>query len=127
MRGIRKFAAPFAALTLLSAGLAVAASAPVGAAGGPVVYSAIPAVIPKNVPSVGFEATSMSEFGDEVGLASHASTLSSARVLMSSWGCGNSGAWFSSDCNTTPGTTFSEPITFNVYAVNAGHTVGALL
>jgi len=126
MRGLRKFAAPFAALTLLGTGLAVtAASPPVGAAGGPV-YSAIPAAIPGNVPSVGFEATSMSEFGDEVGLASHATTLSSARVLMSSWGCG-SGSWTNGTCVTTAGTTFSEPITFNVYAVNAGHTVGALL
>jgi len=33
---------------------------------------------------------------------------------MSSWGC-QSGHWYTFDCSTTPGTTFSEPITLNVY------------
>jgi hypothetical protein len=44
---------------------------------------------------------------------------------MSSWGC-QSGAWFSADCVTTPGATFSVPITLNIY--NAGSpTPGAVI
>ena len=45
---------------------------------------------------------------------------------MSSWAC-QSGAWNTDDCATTPGATFSEPVTFNVYAVDPGPTVGSLL
>jgi Fibronectin type III domain len=95
---------------------------------GPVVYSAIPSPIPGNLPSLGYQATQTSEFGDEVGLVSHATPLASARVLMSSWGCQiGSGT----SCSTTPGATFSHPITFKVYAVDnstpGSPAVGALL
>ncbi len=106
---------------------ALVTAAPAGASG-PVVYSAVPGSIPPNVPSIGFEATQAAEFGDEVGLVSNATPLAQARVLMSSWGC-ESGTWFNNNCATTPGATFSVPITFKIYAVNAGSppTPGALL
>jgi hypothetical protein len=91
------------------------------------VYSAIPSTLPGNVVSLGFEATSTSEFGDEVGLT-QTGYLSTANVVMSSWGC-QSGGWSTQDCSTTPGATFTHPITFNVYSVNDGSTptVGSLL
>ena len=105
-------------------GSSLLSASPAGATGpaGPVAYSAIPATIPGNVASLGFEATATAEFGDEVGLASHATPLAKARVLMSSWAC-ETGHWNDVTCTTTPGATFSVPVTFNVYAVdNTGST-----
>jgi Fibronectin type III domain len=107
-------------------GSGVITAVPAGAAAGPVVYSSMLSPVPPNVTSLGYQATQTAEFGDEVGLASHATPLASARVLMSSWGC-ETGTWNGNNCATTPGATFSVPITFNVYSVNPGPSVGALL
>lgn len=106
----------------------VAAAALAGGAGAAptTVYDNIPAPQPGNVPSVAFEATSASEFGGRVQLAGTARRDPTITVLMSSWGC-QTGHWYSGDCATTPGSTFTEPITVNVYAVGAGGAVGALL
>jgi hypothetical protein len=68
------------------------------------------------VPSEAFEATSTSEFGDGIGLAA-SGYLSSARVLMSSWGCESRPGGV---CTTTPGSTFAVPITFKLYTVVGG-------
>src|SRR5262245_8234568 len=103
------------ASTSLALGGAAALTATPAGASTTVVYSSIPAAIPANVPSVGFEAYSLKEFGDQVDLASNATTLTKARVLLSSWGC-ESGNWNLNDCSTTPGATFSVPITFKVYS-----------
>ena len=45
---------------------------------------------------------------------------------MSSFGC-ESGTWNGSDCVTTPGATFSHPITLNIYNVGPSNSVGSLL
>jgi hypothetical protein len=82
-------------------------------------YNAIPSKLPANVSSVGFEATGTNEFGDEVGLDGTERTLQSMSVVLSSWGC-ESGHWNTGDCTTTPGATFDVPLTFTVYADNAG-------
>ena len=55
-----------------------------------VVYDAIGAIsvaLPSNVPSLGYQATSTSEFGDKVTLAAGPRTLSSVDLLLSSWAC----------------------------------------
>lgn len=96
----------------VAAGQAPATSTP----SNPVVYSAVPATLASNYASTGFEATSTSELGDQVALT-RTGVLGSARVVMSSWGC-QSGSWYTNDCVTTPGATFSHPVTFNVYAVD---------
>jgi hypothetical protein len=88
-------------------------------------YNAIPASVNGNVPSVGFQATQTTEFGDEVVLSGKNRTLNSMTVLFSSWAC-QTGAWETNDCTTTPGATFPVDITFNVYADSAG-TPGAVL
>ena len=80
------------------------------------IYDAFPAGAPGNVSSIGFEATSTSEFGDHIQVAGSQRALSSATVLMSSWGC-ESGAWFSNDCSTTPGATFGHSLTLTLYSV----------
>jgi hypothetical protein len=66
-----------------------------------------------NIPSVGFEATQGYEFGNGITLTRSA-RLASVQVTMSSWGC-QSGSWSDDTCTTTPGSTFSEPITLNIY------------
>lgn len=72
-----------------------------------------------NVPSVGFEATSTSEFGDEITLVSGNRKLNTITVEMSSWGCqAKSGP----NCVTTdPTARVGVPMTLNVYqASHAG-------
>lgn len=88
-------------------------------------YNAIPGSVSGNVPSQGFECCQTNEFGDEVGLGGTPRTLQSMSVVLSSWGC-QSGHWGSSSCSTTPGATFDVPLTFTIYADNAG-SPGAIL
>jgi hypothetical protein len=88
-------------------------------------YNAIPSKVTGNVPSYGFEAESDTALGDEVGLGGTARGLQSMSVVMSSWAC-ESGSWIGGDCATTPGATFQVPLTFSVYADDAG-TLGAPL
>jgi hypothetical protein len=103
----------------------VFALAPAGAAPS-AIYNNIPNPQPGNLPSEAFEATGTSEFGGQVQFAGTARTNPKVTVLMSSWGC-QTGHWYSGDCATTPGSTFSVPVTLNVYNVGSGNSVGSLL
>ena len=91
------------------------------------IYNNVPNPLPGNLPSVGYEANGASEFGDRVQFS-----LGTGRFLttvvqtMSSWGC-QTGHWNTGNCFTTPGTTFSHPITLNIYNVGAGNQVGSLI
>ncbi len=87
------------------------------------VYNNFPNPKPGNVGSIGFEATSTSEFGGQVEFGGLARKNPRVSVIMSSWACQNlqSGA----NCKTTPKSTFSYPITLNVYEVGAGEEPGA--
>jgi hypothetical protein len=81
-----------------------------------VAYNAMPyGVVDCPKPSLGFEATSTNEFGDEVELAGTARKLVSLSVLFASFAC-ESGHWNTNDCTTTPGHTFTHSITANIYA-----------
>ena len=55
--------------------------------------------------------------------------LKSITVTFRSWGFGDSGHWFSGDCATTPGETFSADspvnLTAHIYDVAAGDAVGS--
>ncbi len=66
-----------------------------------------------NLPSVGVEAYSFNQIGDEV-LLRRVTKIKSVTVTMSDWAC-ESGSWNTDDCLTTPGHTFPTPITLNVY------------
>ena len=93
---------------------------------GTVMYSSIPAALPDNVVSLAFEGTQAKEFGDRVSfVAGSGSKLGSVTVVLSSWGC-EAGAWYTGNCATTPGATFSHPITLNLYQAG-GTTPGALI
>lgn len=108
-------------------GLAIAIIACVSMGSGQVIYNSIPSPLPGNVVSLGYEATSTAEFGDQVQFSvGSGRNLLKVTQTMSSWGC-EAGSWHEGDCSTTPGTTFSHPITLNVYNVGPGSTVGSLI
>ena len=106
-------------------------SPPAGASPSTVVYDSTVTPLPGNLPSLGFEATQTSQFGNQVTLSGAANEVNNVVVTMSSWGCQN-GGWgngygTTNACVTTPGATFSEPITLNIYSAGANHAVGGLL
>jgi hypothetical protein len=112
---------------MATAGLAiVASSASALSTTYKTVYNNIPSPLPGNLPSEAFEAQSASEFGGQVQFAGTARNSPNIVVTMSTWGC-ESGHWYSGDCHTTTGDTFSEPITANVYAVNGDDSPGTLI
>lgn len=101
----------------IAAGIAAigiaAAPATVASASGPALYnSAMAPASVGNLPSVGAEAYAFSEFGNQVTLSD--THLGKVTVMMSTWGC-QGGHWNTGDCATTPGSTFAETITFNIY------------
>lgn len=108
---------------LVAVGLLVSPAGATGPSSG-VVFDSIPGALPGNVSSVGFEAASAAEFGDYATFASNPNhLLRNVDVVMSSWGCEH-GHWNTNDCVTTPGHTFSVPITFTIYE-NGGDSPGA--
>jgi hypothetical protein len=125
MKRMKQLGAILALGSLVLAGLLVspASAAPSGSAN---VFNSIPSTLPGNVSSVGFEATSVSEFGDYARFAGNKRSLQKVTVIMSSWGC-ESGTWSAGNCLTTPGATFSHDITLNLYANGGSGTVGALI
>jgi hypothetical protein len=74
-----------------------------------------------NIPSVGVEAYSFNQIGDEVILR-RVTKLKSIAVQLSSWTC-QSGAWNTDDCVTTPGATYSTPITLNIYKASTTDSI----
>lgn len=90
------------------------------------IYNNIPNPLPGNDFSLAFEATQADQFGDQLQFAAGPRTLTTVTQGLSSWGC-ESGAWFDGQCLTTPGATFSHPITLNIYNVGAGNAVGSVI
>src|SRR6476469_3691789 len=104
----------FAALVAVVLSVSVAA----GSAFAAFVYDAVPNPLPPNVASVGYEATSTSQFGDYVHLAGTNRKLDTVTVTMSDWA-------LYSDYALAPGyggnsATWSHPITVNVYSNHLG-------
>lgn len=93
---------------------------------GPTIFNGIENPLPGNFASQPYQAQGTSEFGDRVQFAGSARSLLTVTQTMSSWGC-ESGHWNSGDCVTTPGATFSHPITLNIYNVGVGGSVGSLI
>lgn len=91
-----------------------------------VIFDNTASVLPGNLPSYGPEAYAFNEWGPGVTFDGTARKLSTATVTLSSWAC-ETGAWETDNCASTPGDTFSVPITFNVYQVTGSNTVGALI
>ena len=94
----------------------VAAAAAIGvpsATAAGVGYNSIPTSLPGNLPSLGGEAYSFGQLGNEITLAGPG-PISHVTVTLSSWAC-QSGTWYNHDCVTTPGARFTEPITLYLY------------
>ena len=93
------------------------------AANAEVIYSNFPKPLPGNIQSVGFQATSAAELGGQIELAGPARTNPIVVVGMSSWSCQSGGAEDGS-CLSTSHSSYSWPITLNIYEVGAGGAVG---
>ena len=106
-RAAKLVAAIFAATALL----AISA----GTAGAEVIYNNIPSPLPGNFASVGFDATSTTQFGGEIEVVGTARKNPSVTVVMSSWAC-QSGSW-EANCSSPTSKTFKEPVTLRVYEV----------
>jgi hypothetical protein len=103
--------------TLVVAVLSVSLAAG-SAFAGSVVYNAVPSPLPPNVASVGFEATSTSEFGDYVHLTNTNRVLNAVTVTMSDWALYSD---YSGDIRYSGNSaTWSHPITVNVYSNHLG-------
>lgn len=90
----------------VNAALAVPPSTPV--------YNATPSPLPPNVSSLGFQATSTSEFGDYVHLTGTDRVLNTVTVTMSDWALY---ADYSADSlYSGNAVTWTHPITINVYS-----------
>jgi hypothetical protein len=91
-----------------------------------VIYDSTVSPLPGNLPSVGAEAYSFTELGDEVTFAGTSRKLVSVNATLSSWGC-QSGTWYKANCVTTPGATFTVPITINIYNTGVSNIVAGSL
>jgi hypothetical protein len=85
------------------------------------IYNSNPSQLPGNVPSLGYEATSTTEFGGLIQFAAGPRDVTSAIVTMSNWA-------LESDYETV-GTSagYTHPLTLNLYNVGTGNTVGSLI
>ena len=78
-----------------------------------VVYNAVPSPLPPNVASLGFQATSTSQFGDYVHLAGTDRVLDSVTVTMSNWALYSD---YTSDARYSGDSAYwTHPITVNVW------------
>lgn len=103
------------ALGVVVTGLLLALAMPFSAfAASNTVYNATPAVLPPNVQSLGYEATSTAQFGDYVHLAGTSRKLDTVTVTMSNW------ALYSDYVNdarySANNVSWTHPITVNVYS-----------
>jgi len=107
---MKKVSVFFAAFLAAAISVSVAAGSAFAAGAA---YDATPSPLPPNVASVGFEATSTSEFGDYVHLAGSNRDLQTVTVTMSDWA-------LHSDYPSYPAAGWSHPITVNVYSDHLG-------
>jgi hypothetical protein len=114
-----------AALLLITGSVVFAPAALATPPNTQVVYDSTENPLPGNDVSYAFEATSNSEIGNLITFAPGTSrSINQVNVTMSSWACQTGGG---TSCVTTPGSTFSTPITLNIYNVGAGNAVGSLI
>jgi parallel beta-helix repeat protein len=83
-------------------------------------YDAIPAPLPPNVPSLGYEATSTTEFGDAIAFAGTNRRVQSVTVTMSDWA-------LHSTYPSMNAAGWTHPITLNIYNAAAGPALGTLI
>ena len=80
-----------------------------------VIYNSVITPLPGNLPSQPFEAQQVSEFGNAIVFSSaKTQDLTKVIVTMSSWGC-QTGSWNAKTCATSEDSSFTLPITLNIY------------
>jgi hypothetical protein len=83
------------------------------------IFDYIPSPLPGNVASYSYGSWGVAEAGDGISFSTSGSqTLDNAKVVISSWACEEGTGWAAENevpCETTPGSTFSVPITLNLY------------
>ena len=83
-----------------------------------VVYNAIPNPLPANVPSLGYEATQTSEFGDYIHLGGTDRVLNTVTVTMSDWA--EYSTYATNPTYSANSTSWTYPITLNIYSNQLG-------
>ena len=107
--------------------IGAAATAMASTAQADVIYNSIPSSLPTNLPSLGYEATSTSQFGDEIQFAGHARNLTQVGITLSDWALYSSYGDQNTASFTSSAAGWSTPLTLNIYNVGAGDTVGSLI
>ena len=120
---------PALSLALVSAvGIILLAAPPVSAASESI-FDYIPQPLPGNVASYSYESWGVAEAGDGIEFSTNGpQLLDNAKVVVSSWACQEGTGWAAENevpCETTPGSTFSVPITLNLYDPNDDMSVVA--
>jgi hypothetical protein len=97
-------------------------------ADGVALYNTIPSPLPPNLVSLGYEANSISAFGDLIQFQGDSSTyaLTSATVVLSDQ------SYLANWSSAVNGTTITDsgfylPLTLNIYSVGSGNSAGALI
>jgi len=93
----------------IAAAILCAAALDTWAQGAPI-YQSVPAALPPNVPSLGYQATQTAEFGDLIEFGGTGRALGNVTLVMSDW------ALASTYGAATP--TWNHPVTFNLYNVD---------
>ena len=93
---------------------------------GTTIFDAVPNPFVSALPSLGYAATQTHALGDKVSFATDARDLNQAQVVLTSWAC-ETGTWSARNCVTTPGASFTHPITLNLYEVASDGGVGNLI
>jgi PEP-CTERM motif len=101
--------------SVLAGGLSAPAFADV------VIYDSIPAPLPQNVTSLGYECCSASEVGNEIQFSGTDRTLANVTVTMSNWASQADYPGF----GTARG--FTVPMTLSLYNVGPSNSVGSLI
>ena len=117
------------ATVLAIAGAMVILSTQVVSAAAEVIFDYIPSPLPGNVVSYSYESWGVAEAGDGIEFSTNGNqVLDNAKVVVSSWACEEGTGWAAENevpCETTPGSTFSVPITLNIYDPNDDMSVVA--
>jgi hypothetical protein len=111
---------------LAATALAIVPAASEGAVSYTTIYNNIAKPLPKHVPSLGFEATSTSEFGGAVEFTGASLSRTKVSVVMNSWACQH-GNWYEGTCATEKGAKFEWPITLHIFTVGPEGSVGTLI
>jgi hypothetical protein len=91
-----------------------------------VIYKNIPTTLPGNTVSQGFECCQTSEFGGQVKFPNNTPRRNpTIRIGLSSWACVFGDAEGNNCSTPSYKTTFTQPVTLNVYQVGPSNSVGA--